>query len=110
MSEVTKSLNSLQSNLGAFVQCDGHQDEQGKSNASAVVIGAYRKLTATYQALRPQGQGGLFEPLRSLHKAIVTIGINVGPFRLKAPELPSPVESLETDGETAANDLPEGSI
>lgn len=90
VNELARSLKMLQNNLGAFLQCEARQDEQGKANASATVIGAYRKLTATYQALLPQAQLELLEPLRELHDTIVTIGIQVGPFRLKAPEAPPP--------------------
>lgn len=97
LAEITQSLQMLQGSLGAYVQYDLRQDENGKASASAKVIGAYRKLGATYQALPPEAQADLFEPIQSLHETIVTLGISVGPFRLKAPALPLPLEEV-TEG------------
>ena len=94
LAEVTKSLQTMQNNLGIFVQCDMRHDEQGKANASAKVQAAYRKLLQTYKILPSVSQGDLFTPIQALHETLVTIGIPVGRFRLDPPELTTP-PSLE---------------
>lgn len=86
--EVTSCMHTLQSSLGAYVQFDARNDEGGKSVASARVIGAYRKLLQTYDALPEEPQRNMRAPIRALHETVVSIGIPLGPCRIPAP--PSP--------------------
>lgn len=92
--QVASFLSLMQSSLGAYVQCEARFDDSGKAQASARVMGAYRKIVASYESLPAQSQLEILEPLRSLHETVVTLGIPLGPLRLAEPSLPSsePVE------------------
>lgn len=87
--QVASFLQLLQSSLGAYVQCEARYDDNGKAQASARVMGAYRKITASYESLPAESQAEMIEPLRSLHETIVGLGIPLGPLRLAEPGLPA---------------------
>lgn len=86
--QVASFLQLLQSSLGAYVQCEARYDETGKAQASARVMGAYRKIVASYESLPAESQVEILAPLRSLHETIVTLGIPLGPLRLSEPPAP----------------------
>lgn len=92
--QVANFLGVMQSSLGAYVQCEARYDETGKAQASARVMGAYRKILASYETLPPESQAEMLEPLRSLHETIVALGIPLGPLRLPEPSA-APVASPE---------------
>lgn len=85
--QVASFLQLMQSSLGAYVQCEARYDDAGKAQASARVMGAYRKIVASYESLPAESQAEIVEPLRSLHETIVTLGIPLGPLRLAEPRL-----------------------
>ncbi len=88
--QVANFLGILQSSLGAYVQCEARFDDNGKAQASARVMGAYRKILASYETLPPESQAEMVEPLTSLHETIVALGIPLGPLRLREPDFSAP--------------------
>lgn len=87
--QVASFLQLMQSGLGAYVQCEARFDDSGKAQASARVMGAYRKIVASYESLPAESRLEMIEPLRSLHETIVTLGIPLGPLHLTEPDVPA---------------------